>query len=141
MAFGCGACLQPPEKAANSRKTAETLRIENIVREPRNVAALLFIVGGMRHLRHKHAWKRSERGTMPCDIHERTWRGAPNIFCNVVRHGRRFCRAKEFIVGRIMIQLKGEIPGGREGNQRVVRADKVRNRRLSSADGCGVPSG
>ena len=42
---------------------------------------------------------------------------------------------REFIVGRIMIQLKGEIPGGREGNQRVLEPDKVRNRRLSSADG------
>ena len=74
MAFGCGACLQPPEKAANRRKTAESLRIENIVREPRIDAALLSIVGGACYLRHKHAWKYSGRVTMPCDIHERSWR-------------------------------------------------------------------
>src|SRR6266849_6797445 len=75
MALRCGACLQPTEKAANRRKTAETLRIENIVREPRNDAALLFILGGVRHPRHKLACKRSARGTMACDIHERTRRG------------------------------------------------------------------
>ena len=44
---------------------------------------------------------------MPCDIHERIRQGTPNVFCDVLRHGRRFRGAKEFLVGRSMIQLKG----------------------------------
>jgi len=70
MVLRCGACLQPTEKAANSSRTPETLRIENIVREPRNDAALLFIVSGMRNQRHRHARKRNARGTMPWHIHK-----------------------------------------------------------------------
>ncbi len=42
--------------------------------------ALLFILGGVRHPRHKDACKRSARGTMACDIHERTQRGVHNVF-------------------------------------------------------------
>jgi len=72
-----------------------------------NDVALLFILRGMRHPRHKHARKRSARGTMPSDIHECTRREEPNVFCALLRDGRRFRGAKEFIVGRIMIQLKG----------------------------------
>ncbi len=37
-----------------------------------NDVALLFILSGMRHPRHKHARKSSARGKMPSDIHERT---------------------------------------------------------------------
>ena len=70
-----------------------------------NDVALLFILSGLRHPRHKHARKRSARGTMLCDIHTR--REEPNVFCALLRDGRRFRGAKEFIVGRIMIQLKG----------------------------------
>ncbi|OLD79343.1 MAG: hypothetical protein AUF67_16490 [Acidobacteria bacterium 13_1_20CM_58_21] len=65
MAFGGGACLQLTEKAADRRRTAKTLRIEIIVRL--NDVALLLILSGRRHPRHKHAQKRSARGTMPCD--------------------------------------------------------------------------
>jgi len=44
--------------------------------------ALLFILGGVRHPRHRDACKRSARGTMACDIHDRTRRGVPNVFCD-----------------------------------------------------------
>src|SRR2546422_266730 len=80
VAFGCGACLQPPEKATYRRKTAETLRIENIVREPRNDVALLFILRGMRHPRHKHARKRNGRVTMPSTFTSADGEERPNIF-------------------------------------------------------------